>query len=123
MRICTGAYHTCPIYSLYGDFGEIPLSYKRHELILKYYTKIKSLQNHPIKALINSNHYHLRYAANPKCPKPLYVRNSILIKMVYDLHHINNYIESNIAQMPPWNEEIATHIQELAKYKKKRKTP
>lgn len=117
LRICIGAYHTCPTYSIYGDSGEVPLLYKRNELMLKYFAKIRSLHTHPIKNLINNSHKHLCYAAFPKSPKPLIIRISILINMTYNLTGINT-IDREISNTPPWNNQTVSQIQELIKHQK-----
>lgn len=118
LRICIGAYHTCPIYSLHSDSGELPLTYKRHELMLKYYTKVTSFQNHPIKSLINNSHHQPRYAAYPRSPKPFIMRTTLLINMSYNTKYIHKIIGQNISHTPPWEEKSATQIQELTKFNK-----
>ena len=36
LRICTGAYRTSPVESIYVDAGELPLDLRREELSLRY---------------------------------------------------------------------------------------
>lgn len=42
IRLCTGAYRSSPVLSLYADSGEPPLQIRREQLLLQYY--VRSLQ-------------------------------------------------------------------------------
>ena len=47
IRICTGAFRTSPVESLYVDSNELPLDLRREELGLRYMTRIKSAPKNP----------------------------------------------------------------------------
>ena len=47
LRICTGAFKTSPIESLYVDSNEFPLDLRREELGLRYITRLKSSPKNP----------------------------------------------------------------------------
>ena len=72
LRICTGAYRTSPIDSIYVDSGIPPLSIRRMELGLRHITK----------SLTSNNNPNYKYVKNPtdlspnrpQMPKPLEVR-------------------------------------------------
>ena len=70
--ICTGAYRTSPIDSLYVDSGIPPLSIRREELGLRYMAKTLALKENP-----NFNYLRQpidRSPTRPRLPKPLEVR-------------------------------------------------
>ena len=72
LRICTGAYRTSPVASLYVDSGLPPLSIRREELSLRYITKTLTSKNNPNYKYVKSP---LNRAVNkPRMPKPLEVR-------------------------------------------------
>ena len=39
IRLCTGAYRSSPVASLYADSGEMSLSLRRDQLLLQYYAR------------------------------------------------------------------------------------
>ena len=47
LRICTGAFRTSPVESLYVDSNELPLDLRREELGLRYITRLKSSPKNP----------------------------------------------------------------------------
>ena len=47
LRICTGAFRTSPVESLYVDSNELPLDLRREELGLRYMTRLKSAPKNP----------------------------------------------------------------------------
>lgn len=44
LRLCTGAFRTSPVPSLYSDAGEMSLQHRRHQLHLQFY--VRSMQPH-----------------------------------------------------------------------------
>ena len=97
LRICTGAYRTSPVESLYIESGIPPLEIRREELGLRYLTRIASSKYNPnYKYIINPVDRSLRH---PKLPKPLEVRLSEYLR--------NLGLKENVAQItpskiPPW---------------------
>ncbi|XP_064120731.1 uncharacterized protein LOC135225328 [Macrobrachium nipponense] len=53
LRICSGAFPTSPVESLYVDTHQLPLDLRREELGLRYLMKIKSNASNPSKKVIN----------------------------------------------------------------------
>ena len=43
IRICTGAYRSSPVDSLYAESGEPPLQIRRQQLLLQYYARSQQL--------------------------------------------------------------------------------
>ena len=72
LRICTGAYRTSPVDSIYVDSGIPPLSIHRKELGLGYITKIKTSKENPNYRYVNNPSN--RSPNKPRIPKPLEVR-------------------------------------------------
>ncbi|GBL94579.1 putative RNA-directed DNA polymerase from transposon X-element [Araneus ventricosus] len=52
LRICSGAFRTSPIDSLYVECFQMPLSLRRQKLSINYYFKVMSVSNH----LLSSQH-------------------------------------------------------------------
>ena len=98
LRICTGAYRTSPVDSLYVDSGIPPLSIRRQELGLRYLTKIKALTDNPnykyVSQPIN------RSTNKPRMPKPLEVRQEIDMRDIDIPSEKVAKIETG--KMPPW---------------------
>ena len=72
LRICTGAYRTSPIESLYVDSGIPPLFIRREELGLRYMSRV-------LTSKLNPNYKYVkqpndRAPNRPRLPKPLEVR-------------------------------------------------
>ena len=66
LRIATGAFKSTPIKSLYVLAGETPLEYRRDELIIRHYLKIKSLTGNPSFNYLIPNTDNLRNLYNAK---------------------------------------------------------
>ena len=72
LRICTGAFRTSPVESIYVDAGELPLHLRREELGLRYIQRIKSNPSNPSFKVLgdcNSTLY-----TKPRSSKPFQVR-------------------------------------------------
>ena len=98
LRICTGAYRTSPVASIYVDSGLPSLSLRREELSLRYLSKALTSQSNPnykyIKAPID------RAANRPCLPKPLEVR---LRKEMGDVGILSVPIaQFAFPRVPPW---------------------
>ena len=72
LRICTGAFRTSPVVSLYVESGMPPLSIRREELSMRYLTRSLNSKSNPnykfVKAPVD------RAVNRPRLPKPLEVR-------------------------------------------------
>ena len=58
IRICTGAFKSSPIVSLYAESGEMSLHHRRMQLSLQHYIRIKQLPNSPVYNALTSNEIH-----------------------------------------------------------------
>ena len=72
LRICTGAYRTSPVESLYVDSGIPPLFIRREELGLRYMSRV-------LTSKLNPNYKYVKQPTDrapnrPRLPKPLEVR-------------------------------------------------
>ena len=45
LRLCTGAFRSSPVLSLYAETGEPPLSFRRKQLLLQFYIRTQQLPN------------------------------------------------------------------------------
>ena len=98
LRICSGAFRTSPVESIYVDTGELPLDLRREELGLRLLFKIKTDHNNPafdIFKNVNGEDYK-----GPRSSKPLQVRlneqvedTSIKTQKVFQVAH---------PPIPPW---------------------
>lgn len=98
LRICTGAYRTSPVDSIYVDSGIPPLSIRRKELSMRYVTKILASNENPnYKYVRNPND---RSANKPLIPKPLEVRLESDKRAIGILPEQVAHVGQ--ANMPPW---------------------
>ena len=92
--ICTGAYRTSPVASIYVDSGVPPLSLHREELSLRFIAKLLTSKYKYVKAPLD------RANNKPRLPKPLEVR------LERDCRNVG-ILTSQIAEVgypksPPW---------------------
>jgi ribonuclease HI len=74
LRLCSGAFRTSPIESLYVDCCEAPLDLRRKILTLNYFFNISSHANHPFRHY-SLNPYIIRlYNARRSCIQPFHLR-------------------------------------------------
>ena len=98
LRICTGAYRTSPIDSLYVDAGIPPLFIRREELGLRYLSRV-------LTSRLNPNYKYVKQPTDrapnrPKLPKPLEVR---LVKSANDVGLLPPAVaEVRPPKFPPW---------------------
>ena len=123
LRLCTGAFRTSPIESIYIDSNELPLDLRREELGLRYMTRIKSSPNHPSFKMLkecNSEKFGLRSS------KPFQIR--LLEDLEDNTIQTQRIHQVDYPAVPPWllpevcicpksasrsnlsNEEIRTHF-------------
>ena len=98
LRICTGAYKTSPVESLYVDSGFSPLFIRREELGLRYMSRVLSSKINPnfkyVKEPID------RAPNRPKLPKPFEVR---LVDSAHKIGlHPPSVAELCPQKFPPW---------------------
>ena len=72
LRICTGAYRTSPVESLYVDSGFPPLYIRREELGLRYLSRVLTSKSNPNYKFVKQPND--RAPSRSRLPKPLEVR-------------------------------------------------
>ena len=98
LRICTGAYRTSPVESLYVDSGFPPLGIRREELGLRYLSKV-------LTSKLNPNYKYVKQPSDraptrPRLPKPLEVR---LMDSAGQIGLLPPTVaEINPPKFPPW---------------------
>ena len=98
LRICTGAYRTSPIDSLYVDSGMPPLALRREELGLRYVTRSLTSRDNPNYKFVNNP---TDISPNrPRIPKPLEVRLEGASREVG--LSISTVATLGVAKYPPW---------------------
>ncbi|GFT33391.1 RNase H domain-containing protein [Trichonephila clavipes] len=66
LRICSGAFRTSPVQSLYVNCHQLPLDLRRRKLSLAFYFKILSVPSHPLQNVYMSTSMKRLYDARPK---------------------------------------------------------
>ncbi|GFX56018.1 RNase H domain-containing protein [Trichonephila clavipes] len=79
LRICSGAFPTSPVQSLYVNCNQRPLYLRRRKLFLAYYFKILSVPSHPLKNAYMSTRMKRLYDARPSNIRPFMDRMKRLI--------------------------------------------
>lgn len=82
IRLCTGAFRTSPIQSLYAESGEPSLSFRRDKLSLQLYTRVLAVPGSPTAAVLSatgSDHYFNR---GPRRPTSLGYRVRLLLREI-----------------------------------------
>ena len=96
LRLCTGAFRSSPVVSLYSDGGEIPLSERRMQLTLQFYSHIELLPTSPTYHCLHSN------------PLELSVRSTFASKVHSVLSMLNmtkfKITPVTIRDTPIWNQ-------------------
>ena len=98
LRICTGAFKTSPVESLYVDSGFAPLSIRREELNLRYLSRTLTCKQNPNYKYIK--HPRDRAPTKPKLPKPLEVR---MADSAREIKLLPSFVEERCpSKFPPW---------------------
>ncbi|GFX25481.1 RNase H domain-containing protein [Trichonephila clavipes] len=79
LRICSGAFRTSPVQSLYVTCHQLPLDLRRRKLSLAYYFKILSVPSHPLQNVYMSTSMKRLYDARPSNIRPLMDRMKLHI--------------------------------------------
>jgi ribonuclease HI len=74
LRICSGAFRTSPVESLYADCCEAPLDLRRKILSLHYHFRLSSHKNHPLHNHPFSAYLTRLYNHRPSSIPPFYYR-------------------------------------------------
>ena len=98
LRICSGAFKTSPVESIYVDTNELPLDLRREELGLRYMMKLKSCPENPASNVLKLGDSQKYEGA--RSSKPFHVR---MITEVQEPSILNQKIkETKCSEIPPW---------------------
>ncbi|GFU90541.1 putative RNA-directed DNA polymerase from transposon X-element [Trichonephila clavipes] len=101
LRICSGAFRTSPVTSLYVVCHQPPLELRRRQLCANYLIRAMSVPSHPLKPFALAIGLNRLYAARSFNIKPFSERAKSVLN---DAHLINiNIQENNILAFPPWD--------------------
>ena len=101
LRLCLGAFRTTPIYSLYAEAGEPPLSTRRLKLSLNYYIKLYSEPINPAYDCVIHPKFQEKYDTNPNCIPPFGIRVLPHLEDAdIDTEIISDF--SKFPDTPPW---------------------
>ena len=97
LRICSGAYRTSPIESIYVDCNQLPLDLRREELSLRYYHRLNGCSSNPAKRALAQRESH---KFKTRSSKPFQVR---LEEEVEEEDLLNQEVTPiGFLKVPPW---------------------
>ncbi|GFX07288.1 putative RNA-directed DNA polymerase from transposon X-element [Trichonephila clavipes] len=121
LRICSGAFRTSPVQSLYFNCNQLPLDLRWRKLFLVYYFKILSVPSHPLKNVYIRTSMKRLYDAQPSNTQPFMDRVKLLITE-FDLPNVDIQ-QRNPLLFQPWNTPQFRYINPFANYSKSTVTP
>ncbi|GFT39991.1 RNase H domain-containing protein [Trichonephila clavipes] len=116
LKICSGAFRTSPVQSLYVNCNQLTLDFRRRKLSLAYYFKILSVPSHPLENVYMSTSMKRLYDARPSNIRPFMDRMKLLVSEL-DLPNVNIQ-QRNVLQFQPWNTPRLHYINPFASYSK-----
>ncbi|GFV78679.1 RNase H domain-containing protein [Trichonephila clavipes] len=121
LRICSGAFRTSPVQSLYVNCHQLPLDLRRRKLSLAYYFKILSVPSHPLQNVYMSTSMKRLYDARPSNIRPFMDRMKLHISEL-DLPNVRIQ-QRNLFLFQPWNTPRFHYINPFATYSKSTVAP
>ena len=117
LRLCTGAFRSSPVDSLYVDSGEPPLHIRRAQLTLQYLTRLNQLPESPTWHSVRGDEIEAR---DPQYFIPASVNYEDIIRTTnLNIHHVTPV---SISDTPTWQILISTFCNKAC-YPKKQETP
>ncbi|GFW14346.1 RNase H domain-containing protein [Trichonephila clavipes] len=106
LRICSGAFRTSPVQSLYVNCHQLPLDLRRRKLSIAFYFKILSVPSHPLQNVYMSTSMKRLYDARPSNIRPFMDRMKL---------HIS---ELDLPNVPPvvFQRVFAYHRSQYSRY-------
>ncbi|XP_055932957.1 uncharacterized protein LOC129962980 [Argiope bruennichi] len=101
LRICSGAFRTSPVESLYVTCHELPLHLRRQKLSILYYYRTQSIPNHPICNMNLPFGLRRLYDARPSHILPFNERVKLLLQDS-DLSNVTIKTAESFC-LPPWD--------------------
>ncbi|GBN87906.1 hypothetical protein AVEN_192328-1 [Araneus ventricosus] len=104
LRICSGAFRTSPVKSLYVDSYEPSLSLRRQMLSLHFYFKIESLPHHPFHNY-QLRPFLIRLQEKRKSSMPIFFTRmrTILSDLTLSYLNVSPHATNNF---PPWKNDF-----------------
>jgi hypothetical protein len=100
LRLCTGAYQTSPVASLYVEANEPPLDLRRIKLLLQYIVKLKTNPGNPAFDCVFNPQLEDLYDKNKNAIKSIGLR---VKKHLYDSSlNLDIAKPSTLCNIPPW---------------------
>ncbi|GFT58156.1 RNase H domain-containing protein [Trichonephila clavipes] len=121
LRICSGAFRTSPVQSLYVYCHQLPLDLRRRKLSLAFYFKILSVPSHPLQNVYMSTSMKRLYDARPSNIRPFMDRMKLYISEL-DLPNVRIQ-QRNLFLFQPWNTPRFHYINPFATYSKSTVAP
>ncbi|GFW86828.1 putative RNA-directed DNA polymerase from transposon X-element [Trichonephila clavipes] len=116
LRICSGAFRTSPVTSLYVVCHQPPLELRRKQLSANYFIRAMSVPSHPLKPFALAIGLNRLYEARSFNIKPFLERAKAVLNYVH-LNNINIQ-ENNILAFPPWDIQIFNYSNPFSGYDK-----
>ncbi|GFT90271.1 uncharacterized protein TNCV_701831 [Trichonephila clavipes] len=116
LRICSGAFRTSPVTSLYVVCHQPPLELRRRQLCANYFIRAMSVPSHPLKPFALAIGLNRLYEARSFNIKPFSERAKAVLNDAH-LNHINIQ-ENNIFAFPPWDIQIFNYHNPFSGYDK-----
>ncbi|GFU21467.1 probable RNA-directed DNA polymerase from transposon X-element [Trichonephila clavipes] len=121
LRICSGAFRTSPVQSLYVNCHQFPLDLRRRKLSIAFYFKILSVPSHPLQNVYMSTSMKRLYDARPSNIRPFMDRMKLHISEL-DLPNVRIQ-QRNFFLFQPWNTPRFHYINPFATYSKSTVAP
>ncbi|GFV21099.1 RNase H domain-containing protein [Trichonephila clavipes] len=121
LRICSGAFRTSPVQSLYVNCHQLSLDLRRRKLSLAFYFKILSVPSHPLQNVYMSTSMKRLYDARPSNIRPFMDRMKLHISEL-DLPNVRIQ-QRNLFLFQPWNTPRFLYINPFAPYSKSTVAP
>ncbi|GFY32065.1 RNase H domain-containing protein [Trichonephila clavipes] len=121
LRICSGAFRTSPVQSLYVNCHQLPLDLRRRKLSLAFYFKILSVPSHPLQNVYMRTSMKRLYDARPSNIRPFMDRMKLHISEL-DLPNVRIQ-QRNLFLFQPWNTPRFHYINPFATYSKSTVAP
>ncbi|GFX08526.1 RNase H domain-containing protein [Trichonephila clavipes] len=121
LRICSGAFRTSPVQSLYVNCHQLPLDLRRRKLSLAFYFKILSVPSHPLQNVYMSTSMKRLYDARPSNIRPFMDRMKLHISEL-DLPNVRIQ-QRNLFLFQPWSTPRFHYINPFATYSKSSVAP
>ncbi|XP_023241135.1 uncharacterized protein LOC111639474 [Centruroides sculpturatus] len=104
LRLCTGAFRTSPVQSLYADAYEPPLSLRREQLSLFYYIKQKSHTKSSADCTVLDTPLNRLFEARPSCVPSFAIRMENVSSTI-DLN-TSNISQLEVCSISPWSTPV-----------------